>query len=183
MRRPDPLAPFPLREGGTRKGWIAQQAPWAVEPQPFSSDGQDGTLRVRLGDHTLEMELFVDAEGRGWCRHHGRLRPVAVVREGKRVHVWLDGHAFVFELTDAQPRKARGAAGGQEGLSAPVPGKVLLVAVKQGDRVEIGQKLLSIESMKMEFVVRARAAGTVRRVLVADGDQVLAGAPLLEMGE
>ncbi len=170
-------------EDRVRQGWIAQRAPWAIDARPFTIDGQAEMLRVRLGDQTLELEVFAGPPGQGWCRFQRRMLPVAVVLEGKRVHVWLEGHPFVFDLAEARPRATRHTGAGPEGLAAQVPGKVLSIAVKEGDRVEPGQKLLVIESMKMEFVVRAKAAGVVKRVLVALGDQVSAGTPLVEMGE
>ena len=56
-----------------------------------------------------------------------------------------------------------------------MPGAVVIVAVAEGERVEAGAVLITLEAMKMEHVVRAPAAGTVREVRVAVGDQVDTG--------
>jgi len=56
-----------------------------------------------------------------------------------------------------------------------MPGGVVLVRVTTGDHVETGTVLVTLEAMKMEHVVRAPAAGTVREVRVAVGDQVDTG--------
>ncbi|MBI4606010.1 MAG: acetyl-CoA carboxylase biotin carboxyl carrier protein subunit [Planctomycetes bacterium] len=62
-----------------------------------------------------------------------------------------------------------------------MPGIVLLVAVKEGDRVARGDLLLTLEAMKIEHEVRAAAAGTVRTVRVEGGQRVEAGEELVEI--
>ncbi|RMF17257.1 MAG: acetyl-CoA carboxylase biotin carboxyl carrier protein subunit, partial [Alphaproteobacteria bacterium] len=66
---------------------------------------------------------------------------------------------------------------------APMPGKVLEVQVREGDRVEHEQPLLILEAMKMEHQLRAPRAGRVARLAVAVGDQVEEGALLLKIEE
>jgi propionyl-CoA carboxylase alpha chain len=66
---------------------------------------------------------------------------------------------------------------------SPVPGIVRRVAVRVGDRVEVGAVLVVVEAMKTEHRVAATRAGTVRRVLVAEGQEVAAGAAVVELEE
>ncbi len=68
-------------------------------------------------------------------------------------------------------------------LTVPFAGTVLRVAVSPGDRVEAGDVLLLLESMKMEHVVEATAPGTVASVDVSVGDAVQSGDVLLSMDE
>ena len=68
-------------------------------------------------------------------------------------------------------------------VSAPMPGLVVNVAVSAGDEVKKGQKLLTMEAMKMETTVYAEMAGTIAEVLVKPGAQVEAGDLLLRIGE
>jgi urea carboxylase len=69
--------------------------------------------------------------------------------------------------------------------AAPVPGSVWKVVVAVGDRVEPGDPLVVLESMKMEIPVLATAAGTVHEVVCAEGRAVAAGDPvcILRLGE
>jgi pyruvate carboxylase len=60
-------------------------------------------------------------------------------------------------------------------VAAPMPGKVSTVAVKAGDLVKAGDRLLSIEAMKMETAITAPGEGTVAEVPVASGGLVEAG--------
>jgi len=74
--------------------------------------------------------------------------------------------------------RTRGGAGGGHGaqtLVAPLPGRIVQVAVKPGDRVQKGDTLLVIEAMKMENEFKAGAAGTVAEVRVEAGQAVNGG--------
>ena len=61
---------------------------------------------------------------------------------------------------------------------APMPGKVIKLAVAEGAEVEAGDVLVVLEAMKMEHELTAPSAGTVAELRVAEGDQVESGAPL-----
>jgi pyruvate carboxylase len=66
-------------------------------------------------------------------------------------------------------------------IPSPLPGLVVGVAVSAGDPVRKGQKLLSIEAMKMETTLYAERPGRVAEVLAAVGLQVQAGDLLIRM--
>jgi acyl-CoA carboxylase subunit alpha len=65
------------------------------------------------------------------------------------------------------------------GYTAPMPGKVLDLRVRERDAVTKGQALLTIEAMKMEHLVTAAADGVVMEVRVSPGQQVDAGQVLV----
>ena len=64
-------------------------------------------------------------------------------------------------------------------IDAHVPGSVWQVAVVEGSRVEAGQALVVLESMKMEITIAAPCAGKVTRLLCRPGSPVAAGARLM----
>jgi biotin carboxyl carrier protein len=59
-----------------------------------------------------------------------------------------------------------------------MPGRVVAVHVRDGERVEKGQPLITVEAMKMEHTLAAPAAGRVEGLGVTVGDQVSEGATL-----
>jgi biotin carboxyl carrier protein len=65
-------------------------------------------------------------------------------------------------------------------LTAPMPGVVLAVRVKAGDRVKRGEEMVLLESMKMELNILAGADGVVKKVFVSQGQNVAHGAILVE---
>lgn len=66
-------------------------------------------------------------------------------------------------------------------IRAPLPGTIISVLVKPGDRVALGQKLLTMEAMKMENNVLSEKDGTVRTVLVKPGQAVAQNDVLVEI--
>jgi biotin carboxyl carrier protein len=57
-------------------------------------------------------------------------------------------------------------------ITAPMPGTIVDVKVKVGEKVLAGQDVVVLESMKMENPIRATADGTVKEIKVANGDKV-----------
>jgi biotin carboxyl carrier protein len=64
-----------------------------------------------------------------------------------------------------------------------MPGRVLSIAVKDGQTVERGQLLLILEAMKMEHRITAPSDGAVKALKVAEGEQVANGAVLVMLEE
>jgi acetyl/propionyl-CoA carboxylase alpha subunit len=81
--------------------------------------------------------------------------------------------------------RAGGPAGPavQSALTAPMPGTVIEVMAKEGDRVTHRQPLLVLEAMKMETPVVSPYDGVVKSVHVKEGDRVAGGTLLVELEE
>ena len=90
-------------------------------------------------------------------------------RDEERVVVFVEGQAYVFERS---ARVTVGAAAGDGALLAPMPGKVTSVDVVAGERVAKGQRLLTLEAMKMEHALVAPFDGMVAELNVEVGVQV-----------
>ncbi|HUB25256.1 MAG TPA: pyruvate carboxylase [Tepidisphaeraceae bacterium] len=101
-----------------------------------------------------------------------------------------DGMRTVFFELNGQPREIsvpdrsreatvhrapKAEADNPKHVAAPMPGKVSTVAAKKGDAVAAGQRLLSIEAMKMETAVYSPRDATVAEVLVKTGSIVATG--------
>lgn len=97
-------------------------------------------------------------------------------REG--VWVSVDGEARF--LIDDAACAASPSATIPGGVASPMPGKVVKMFVKAGERVKAGAPLAAIEAMKMEYLVKAPSDGRVRRVLKAAGAQAAPGEPLVD---
>ena len=65
-------------------------------------------------------------------------------------------------------------------LTAVIPGLILDLLVKPGDRVRAGQGLLILEAMKMQNHISAHDEGTIKAIHVAPGDTVTKGQLLVE---
>ena len=70
-------------------------------------------------------------------------------------------------------------ADNETAIHANVPGSIWQIVVKPGDRVEAGDTVAIIESMKMEFPVTSDVAGTIKSIVVSEGQQINAGQMML----
>ena len=95
--------------------------------------------------------------------------PVSGFRDNDHVVVFLEGQTFAF---DRNPRGTVGAAAGDGAIIAPMPGKVTAVDVAAGDKVTAGQRLLTLEAMKMEHGLVAPFDGVVTELNTSEGAQV-----------
>jgi biotin carboxyl carrier protein len=149
--------------------------PWRADVRPLPErwqvvvDGRQLEARVtRIGDR---WSVLVGAPG---ARSHRSCELVLEDRDGRLV-AHLDGRAVSVSPALPPSRDDAGRAtrgGGAQRVSAPMPGRVVKVLVKPGDRVAAGAPLVVVEAMKMENEVRAGAAGVVTEVLVAEGAPV-----------
>jgi biotin carboxyl carrier protein len=65
-------------------------------------------------------------------------------------------------------------------LLAPMPGRIVQVAVRVGQELNVGDELLSLEAMKMENVLKAEGIGIVKAILVESNQVVDKGTVLIE---
>ena len=79
----------------------------------------------------------------------------------------------------AAPAPAPVALSDGEPVNAPMPGNILRIDVKEGDKVKAGQTLLILEAMKMENEIAAPKDGTVVQIATSKGAGVETGTPLI----
>ena len=148
------------RDGGVEVvigDWSASVARWRVEPGAGRPDDHRSAGFGR--EVTFEM--------------HGRSHRFDVAVHGGTVYAQGPAGDLRFEIRPRFP--AAGAGVPEGGLLAPMPGRVLAVAVSEGEDVEAGQLLMVVEGMKMEHRVTAPHAGRVAEVRARAGEQVSGG--------
>jgi biotin carboxyl carrier protein len=72
--------------------------------------------------------------------------------------------------------------GGVQSVVAPMPGKIMDIAVQAGARVKQGDELCNLEAMKMKTPIRSTADGVIAQVLVSEGQNVNYGDVLFTLG-
>jgi propionyl-CoA carboxylase alpha chain len=130
---------------------------------------EGGPARVRAwSPHAIDLEM------------EGLRRSVRVSHVGEHLYVQSRRGTIEFVVIPrfVVPGNDAIATGG---LSAPMPGLVLDVRVALDQHVLAGDTLVVMEAMKMEHVIAAPYNGTVSTLLVAKGQQVERGAPLLTL--
>jgi 3-methylcrotonyl-CoA carboxylase alpha subunit len=87
-------------------------------------------------------------------------------------YAFAGGRQAFVELVDPFAKAEAGAEEGDAAIRAPMHGRLIAIAVEDGDTVEAGQRLAVVEAMKMEHALVAPFAGVVRDLDANVGDQV-----------
>lgn len=94
----------------------------------------------------------------------------------------FDG-VYRFSLLSPAAALQQGDAVAASGtITSPMPGRLIKLLVAAGDAVKAGQPLCVVEAMKMQNELAAPADGVVKVVRVRAGEQVAAGAVLMQIG-
>lgn len=91
------------------------------------------------------------------------------------------------EAADVAPASVEAPAvvapsGSGKPINSPLPGVIVGIKVKVGDKVKTGQVVAMLEAMKMENEIQSEYDGTVVSVNVSQGDSILEGAPIVTIG-
>jgi 3-methylcrotonyl-CoA carboxylase alpha subunit len=114
-------------------------------------------------------------------RIDGRARRFIVLEQGRQVVVHDGTQRLGLEPVAMYRHEQATAGSGADRVTAPMPGRVVVVRAAPGDTVEAGQEVMVIEAMKMELSLKAPRAGTVAEVRAASGDFVEADAVLVAL--
>jgi len=121
---------------------------------------KDGELKIGLGDTVLKCVVASKADSR---------------------YVFVDGDVFRVKRCTHTTKKKKKTDNAEDSLASPISGTVVQVKVKKGDKVKKADVLLVIEAMKMEYLIRAPFAGTIKKVHFKESDQIEIGAQTVEL--
>jgi len=166
---PAPTIPYRCLQAAARL--VLSEYDGAGLSDPWSA--HDG---FRLGARTPpRLEFVVDGKRVLVEAAEGADGSNAIRVSSGAIAVMEHGETFVVHPYD--PFAAADAAGAAtDRIVTPMPGKVIQLLVKEGDKVKRGQPLAVLEAMKMEHTLSAPADETVQSVGVSAGDQVAEGA-------
>ena len=131
-------------------------------------EGVERTVDFRLIDQQHLYSLLLDNASYEALIHE---------REGE-YWVFLRGYLFTVQVEEERERRLREASGGRLGptgevaVKAPMPGLIVAVPVQEGQPVRKGEKLVLLESMKMQNEILAPRDGVVKAVRVRPGQSV-----------
>ncbi|MDR7154157.1 3-methylcrotonyl-CoA carboxylase alpha subunit [Sphingobium xenophagum] len=96
---------------------------------------------------------------------------------------WLTDSGQTWRIEPMRASSTGGAVASDGAILSPMPGRIIAVAVAAGDAVIKGQKLLTLEAMKMEHSLIAPFDGTVAELNAAEGGQVSEGVLLAKIAK
>jgi geranyl-CoA carboxylase alpha subunit len=159
-------------------------------------------LRLAIGERIFEVEIVRERDGGYVAEFDGRkhrfeidelaresirfragsvMESAKFYRDGDRLYVLHRGMTTaIHDLKLAAPKTAA-TNGGDGKVRAAMNGRVVAVLVKPGERVAVGQPVMTLEAMKMEHVHTSGIAGVVSAIDVAEGEQVTTGKIVVEI--
>jgi biotin carboxyl carrier protein len=128
--------------------------------------------KITVNNQTYEVEI-----------ENINVRPVIATVDGERFEVMPESGELKEIKTKVEKKpfspthpsavhSSSNAPAGDNTLTAPLPGTIVNVFVKVGDKVEAGQVVLVIEAMKMKNSIRSLFSGTIGEVFVETGQSV-----------
>ena len=151
---------------------IDQEGQVSVDGRPYAVDFQQlsegGILSLLLNNHSLEA--IVEERENGWeVLIRGELYSVDV--QDERAYRLARARGTVAEIT------------GEATIESPMPGLIIDVLVEPNQVVQKGDKIVILESMKMENELRSPRDGVVKHVYVAPGASVEKNQVLATIGD
>ncbi len=154
--------------------------PYVINVQEVTAD----RYRVEVEGQEYEVRLSGDED-----LTEARISPEIVLAREAAQHLPQTAPAArpaaPFPAASSPPPSPRPSTDGHivGALTAPMPGKILSVEVKQGDRVSRGQTVVILEAMKMKNAIKSPYDGVVLEIMVRAEQSVAYGDPLVQLGE
>ncbi len=158
--------------------------PWAIGLLGFRLNGPSAAP-LRLFEDGVAVDATIREAERGFAVEVGGqsfpLEAAAAVFQGPHTETVVFDRGAAFAFGRASPAALDSGAGTDGAVRSPMPGKIVLLPARPGERVIKGQALATLEAMKMEHTLLAPLDGEVAEVNVAVGDQVSEGAILVRL--
>lgn len=149
---------------------------------------QENQVLVNGEAYAIDFQKLPDSGVVSLLLNHRSLEAVVDEREDYW-EVLVEGELYNVQVQDERAfrlAQARGTGldtGSEAGVKAPMPGLIIRVLVAEGDMVENNEKVVILESMKMENELRAPREGVVTAVSVQAGASVEKGQVLVVIGD
>jgi 3-methylcrotonyl-CoA carboxylase alpha subunit len=140
---------------------------------------QVGSYRISSDTLNADVTLESASENALTLLVNGQRPKVRFVRNDDFIAIFTGEDTFTFDRVKLE-LAGEGAASG-DNIISPMPGAVVSLNAKAGEKVSEGDKLITIEAMKMEHGLTAPRDGVISEVLVKLGDQVEDGALLIAL--
>ncbi|MCK4801710.1 MAG: biotin/lipoyl-binding protein [Anaerolineales bacterium] len=130
------------------------------------------------------QKIWVTVNGERFLVEVGDLnqRPITVVVEGTKFEIDLDHQVDESGESTIQPRISSQSlpAGTVCEVTSPMPGDIVQILVKNGQKINPGDPLCVLDAMKMKNTIHAQQSGTIIDISVKQGDSVEFGTVLLK---
>ncbi len=143
--------------------------------------GED-ELVVTIGEKNYTVNDFVMQENSASFRMRDKTYRIFFARDNAKIYVSLGGEYFTLELSSrAKYGSERVDQQGSNVIASSMPGLLVKLLVKVGEKVKAGDTLAIVEAMKMQSELRSHIDGEVKKINFKEGEQVDAFVPIVEI--
>lgn len=154
-----------------------------IVPVTVDTDGESGLTAI-MGQEQQTISYTVVSDHQIYLMVNGRGHNVYLNDEPDGKTVMINGQAYLVQDADdleRKPARKKGAHNAPTEVTPLTPSVVVSVLVKEGDLVEMDQKVVVLSAMKMEVTLTAPFAGKVIGIKAAEGDKVAPGQILVDI--
>jgi biotin carboxyl carrier protein len=150
----------------------------------LSNDGSK--FKIAVDDHVYEIDALMVENGVYSILYQGESHNLELIKgdDSKQYQVNTLYHSYEIEIIDAQTKYLRNRSGKQYGangdtISSPMPGKVVKIPVKVGEKLNSGDVAIIVEAMKMQSEYKVSKDCKIKEISVKEGDTVSANQVLI----
>ena len=143
-------------------------------------------ITLLLGKTNYELNVVRTSNYQYSIIYNGKSYDIAVVKEKdhKNYIVDTEAHSYKIEIIDAESKfqkmkQKTETEDKDNSIVSPIPGKVVKIFVKPGQKVKVGDTIIIISAMKMDSEFKTNKDGTVKKINVKEGDTVKGGKKLV----
>ena len=164
------------------------------------------SMEIKIDERTASVELINSEENNFKVSIDGKIYDANIIMVERGVYsILIDGksynvelfesgnqkeylvntfyHSYELEVIDAESKylKSRSSDDSHQEaiISSPMPGKVVKIPVKKGDKVNAGDTVIIVSAMKMESEYKVKIDRVVKEIKVKEGDTIAANQPLI----
>ncbi len=148
----------------------------------ISRDGN--IMEISVDNRTYKVDIVEVEKGVYSLLYDGISYNIELItKDNKSYHATTLYNSFDIDVIDAETRYKNSRKKSEDDdhafISTPMPGKVVKVLVKEGDRVKGGETVIVVSAMKMESEYKVVKDRLITKVLVKEGDNIEGDQPLI----
>jgi len=142
----------------------------------MAENGDQPILKDKKNKYDYHLKSV--GNNRYFFKLDGKSYLVQMQRNNGTFNVTVDGEYFEFRVEDERMRTLRelvnkaAQSSGEQLVTAPIPGLITGIKISEGDKVTVGDGLITLEAMKMENEIKSGFEGTVKKILIENGAAV-----------
>ncbi len=146
---------------------------------PIGIENEEPDYQLHINENKIKVSIVEKDKNQLTLKINSQVHSAVLFETKWTITVFYQGSQWFFSLQ--KPWQDTNLNSSRHNIHAPMPGTLIEIHVQEGQSVKTGEHLLILEAMKMEHVLKATQAGSIKKIFYKKGDQVQEGAQLISM--